>query len=153
MIKSVLLVEHQVIKSVSLVQHQVIKSVSLVEHQVIKSVSLVENQVIKSVSLVENQVIKSALLVEHLDIQTNDRLDFNLHISSICRSAANQLFDLNLPAPIQDEDKKLPQFFTFKFLCGVSKIFYEGLRTNKRENKNLNFYFNTIFLNARGGIS
>ena len=40
---------------------------------------------------VDNQVIKSVSSVELLGIQIDDKLNFNLHISKICKSAANQL--------------------------------------------------------------
>ena len=40
---------------------------------------------------VDNQAIKSFSSVELLSIQIDDRLNFNLHISKICKSAANQL--------------------------------------------------------------
>ena len=40
---------------------------------------------------VDNQVIKSVLSVELFGIQIDDKLNFNLHISKICKSAANQL--------------------------------------------------------------
>ena len=40
---------------------------------------------------VDNQVIKSVSSVEFLGIQIDDKLNFNLHISKICKSAANQL--------------------------------------------------------------
>ena len=40
---------------------------------------------------VHNQVIKSFSSVEILSIQIDDKLNFNLHISKICKSAANQL--------------------------------------------------------------
>ena len=40
---------------------------------------------------VDNQVMKSASSVEFLGIQIADKLNFNLHISKICKSAANQL--------------------------------------------------------------
>ena len=36
-------------------------------------------------------MIKSVSSVELLNIQIDDRLNFNLHISKICKSAANQL--------------------------------------------------------------
>ena len=38
-----------------------------------------------------NQVIKTVSSVEFLGIQIDDKLNFNLHISKICKSAANQL--------------------------------------------------------------
>ena len=38
---------------------------------------------------VDNQVIKSVSSVELLGIQINGKLNFNLHISKICKSAAN----------------------------------------------------------------
>ena len=40
---------------------------------------------------VDNQVIKSVSSVELLGIQIEDKLNFNLHISKICKSTANQL--------------------------------------------------------------
>ena len=40
---------------------------------------------------VENQMIKSVSSIELLGIQIDDKLNFNLHISKICKSAANQL--------------------------------------------------------------
>ena len=40
---------------------------------------------------VDNQVIKSVSSVELLGIQIDDKLNFNLHISKICKSVANQL--------------------------------------------------------------
>ena len=41
--------------------------------------------------VVDNQYIKVVSSVELLGIQIDDKLEFNLHISNICRSAANQL--------------------------------------------------------------
>ena len=43
---------------------------------------------------VDNQVIKSVSSVELLRIQTDGKLNFNLHISKICKSSANQLNEL-----------------------------------------------------------
>ena len=40
---------------------------------------------------VDNQVMKLVLSVELLRIQIDDKLDFNLHISKICKSSANLL--------------------------------------------------------------
>ena len=40
---------------------------------------------------VDNQNIKVVSSVELLGIQIDDKLNFNLHISNICRSAENQL--------------------------------------------------------------
>ena len=40
---------------------------------------------------INNQTIKSVTSVELLGIHLDDKLNFNLHISNICRSAANQL--------------------------------------------------------------
>ena len=52
---------------------------------------------------VDNQVIKSVSSVELLGIQIDDKLNFNLNISKICKSAANQLNALI----------KLKQFLSF----------------------------------------
>ena len=40
---------------------------------------------------IDNQPIKSVPSLELLGIHSDDKLNFNLHISNICRSAANQL--------------------------------------------------------------
>ena len=40
---------------------------------------------------INNQTINSVPSVELLGIHSADNLNFNLHISNICRSAANQL--------------------------------------------------------------
>ena len=40
---------------------------------------------------VDNQTIKSFPSVELLEIHLDERINFNLHISNICTSAANQL--------------------------------------------------------------
>ena len=40
---------------------------------------------------IDNQTIKSVPSVELLEIHLGDKLNFNLHISNICRSAENQL--------------------------------------------------------------
>ena len=40
---------------------------------------------------VDNQVIKMVSSIELLGIQIDDKLNFNLHISKYCKSAANQL--------------------------------------------------------------
>ena len=40
---------------------------------------------------VDTQVIKSVSSVELLGIQIDDKLNFNLHISKICKCATNQL--------------------------------------------------------------
>ena len=40
---------------------------------------------------IDNQTIKSVPSVELLGVHLDDKLNFNLHISNICRSAANQL--------------------------------------------------------------
>ena len=43
---------------------------------------------------IDNQTIKSVPSVELLGIHLDDKLNFNLHISNICRSTANQLIRL-----------------------------------------------------------
>ena len=40
---------------------------------------------------IDNQTIKSVPSVELLGVHLDDKLNFNLHISNICRSAVNQL--------------------------------------------------------------
>ena len=41
--------------------------------------------------IIDNKQIKTVPLVELLEIQLDDKLNFSTHISSICKSAANQL--------------------------------------------------------------
>ena len=43
----------------------------------------------------DNKVIKSGSSVELLGIQIDDKPNFDLHISKICKSAANQLKCIN----------------------------------------------------------
>ena len=43
---------------------------------------------------IDNQTIKSVPSVDLLGIHLDDKLNFNVHISNICRSAANQLIAL-----------------------------------------------------------
>ena len=43
---------------------------------------------------VDNQMIKSVSSLEFLAIEIDDKLNFNLHISKICKFAANQLHAL-----------------------------------------------------------
>ena len=43
---------------------------------------------------IDNQTIKSVTSVELLGVHLDDKLNFNLHISEICRSAANHLHAL-----------------------------------------------------------
>ena len=43
---------------------------------------------------IDNQTTKSVPPVELLEIHLDDKLNFNLHISNICRSAVNQLITL-----------------------------------------------------------
>ena len=40
---------------------------------------------------VDNQQIKAVSSVKPLGLQLDDKLNFNLHISNICKPAANQL--------------------------------------------------------------
>ena len=57
---------------------------------------------------VDNQQIKVVLSVKLLDLQLDDKLNFNLHISNICKSAANQLDALiRLKKFINFEEKKI----------------------------------------------
>ena len=57
---------------------------------------------------VDNQQIKVVLSVKLLDLQLDDKLNFNLHISNICKSAANQLDALiRLKKFINFDEKKI----------------------------------------------
>ena len=57
---------------------------------------------------VDNQQIKVVSSVKHLGLQLDDKLNFNLHISNICKSAANQLNALiRLKKFMNFEEKKI----------------------------------------------
>ena len=54
-----------------------------------------------------DKIIKASSSVKLLDVQIDDQLNFNLHISNICRSAANQLYALiRLKCFLAFEEKK-----------------------------------------------
>ena len=57
---------------------------------------------------VDNQDIKVVSSVKHLGLQLDDRLNFNLHISNIWKSATNQLNTLiRLKMFMNFEEKKI----------------------------------------------
>ena len=57
---------------------------------------------------VDNQQIKVVSSVKLLGLQLDDKLNFNLHISNICKSAANQLNALIRPKKFRNfEEKKI----------------------------------------------
>lgn len=56
---------------------------------------------------IKDKVIKSSSSVKPLDVQTDDQLSFNLHVSNICRSEATQLNALI-------RLKRFPAFETFR---------------------------------------
>ena len=56
----------------------------------------------------DNQQIKTVSSVKLLGLQLNDELNFNLHISNICKSTANQLnASIRLKKSINFEEKKI----------------------------------------------
>ena len=56
----------------------------------------------------DNQQIKTVSSVKLLGLQLNDKLNFNLHISNICKSTANQLnTSTRLKKSIDFEEKKI----------------------------------------------
>ena len=75
------------------------------------------------------------------------------------RCSSSYLFELTLPVPIPDEEKKLSEIFIFTLLCGISKGFMNSLKAFIKPSEapqrsvkikiSLNFYFNTAFRNAR----
>ena len=44
------------------------------------------------------------------------------------RCSSSYLFELTLPVPIPDEEKKLSEIFIFILLCGASKSFMTALK-------------------------
>ena len=67
-----------------------------------------------------DKIIKVSSSVKLLGVQIGDQLNFNLHISSICRSAANQLNALiRLKRFLAFEEKKtlINSYFYSNFNC------------------------------------
>ena len=69
---------------------------------------------------VDNQMIKSVSSLEFLAIEIDDKLNFNLHISKICKSAANQLNALI----------RLKQFLRFHAKEVLIKLLSSDLQTS-----------------------
>ena len=84
-----------------------------------------------------DQIIKASSSVKLLGVQIDDQLNFNLHISNICRSAANQLNALiRLKHFLDFEEKKalINSYFysNFKY-CPLVWMFSSAKSLNKVE--------------------
>ena len=98
---------------------------------------------------INNQIIKSVPSVELLAIHLDDNLNFNLHISNICRSAANQLNALirlksylNFNAKIVLINSYIISNFNY---CHLVWIFFTAKSLNKIESlqkRALRFLYN-----------
>ena len=64
---------------------------------------------------IDNQTIKSVPLVKFLGIHLDNNLNFNLHISNICRSAANQLNTTKKLFKLEYKKSFNQQLYNFKF--------------------------------------
>ena len=81
----------------------------------------------------------------------------NVH-KTIRRHPERLLSVVTIPVPIPDQEEKLPSIFIFTLLCGVLKGFMKTLKASiklfeapQRSVKikiEVNFYFNTTFLNT-----
>ena len=88
--------------------------------------------------IVDNQNIKLVSSVELLGIKIGDELNFNLHISHICRSATNQLnVFMRLKRFHGFKEKKIliiSYFMTKLNCCLLVWIFLSALSLNKIKN-------------------
>ena len=99
--------------------------------------------------VVDNQNIKVVSSVELLGIQIGDKLNFNLHIGNICRSAADQLNALiRLKRLLGFKEKRIPinSYFMTNFnYCLSSWVFSSASSLKKIENlqkRALRFLYN-----------
>ena len=97
--------------------------------------------------VVNNQNIKVVSSVELLCIQTDDKLNFNLHISNICRSPANQLNALiRLKQFLAFKEKRINSYFMVNFnYCPLVWMFSSTSSLKKIENlqkRALRFLYN-----------
>ena len=84
-----------------------------------------------------DKIIKASSSVKLLGVQIDDQLNFNLHISNICRSAANQLNALiRLKRFLAFEEKKtlMNSYFCSNFnYCPLVRMFSSTKSLNKIE--------------------
>ena len=84
-----------------------------------------------------DKIIKASSSVKLLGVQIDDQLNFNLHISNICRSAANQLYALiRLKCFLAFEEKKtlINSYFYSNFnYCSLVWLFSSAKSLNKVE--------------------
>ena len=86
---------------------------------------------------IRDKIITASLSVKLLDVQIDDQLNFNLHISNICRSAANQFNALKrLICFLAFEEKKtlINSYFYSNFnYCPLVWMFSSVKSLNKVE--------------------
>ena len=86
---------------------------------------------------IKDKVIKSSSSVKPLDVQTDDQLSFNLHVSNICRSEATQLNALiRLKRFLAFEKKKTlisSYFYSIFNYCPLVGMFSSAKSLNKVE--------------------
>ena len=106
---------------------------------------------------IDNQTIKSVPSVELLGIHLDDKLNFNLHISNICRSAANQLNALiRLKSYLNFNAKRvlINSYIISNFnYCPLVWIFSTAKSLNKIEslqNRALRFLYNDYSISYEG---
>ena len=84
-----------------------------------------------------DKVIEASPSVKLLGVQIDDKLNFNLHITNICRSAANQLNALiRLKQFLSFEAKKVPvnsYFYSSFNFCSLVWMFSSAKSLNKIE--------------------
>ena len=84
---------------------------------------------------VDNQVVKSVSSLELLGIQIDGKLNFNLHISKICKSAANQLNALIRLNQSNAKEVLINSYIISNFTyCPLVWMFSSSQSLNKIEN-------------------
>ena len=105
-----------------------------------------------------NQTIKLVPSIELLGVHLDDKLNFNLHISNICRSAANQLNALiRLKSYLSFNAKRVLInsyiILNFNFYCPLVSIFSTAKSLNKIESlqkRALRFLYNDYSISYEG---
>ena len=114
-----------------------------------------QNHTVEYISI-DQKNIKTSSLVKRLGVHTDDQLNFNVHITKICRSAANQLHALiRLRMFLHFEEKKtlINSYFYSSFnYCPLVWMFSSAKSLNKVESlqkRALCFFMKTMFCRMR----
>ena len=114
-----------------------------------------QNHTVEYISI-DQKNIKTSSLVKLLGVNTDDQLNFNVHITKICRSAANQLHALIrlwMSLNFEEEKTLINSYFYSSFnYCPLVWMFSSAKSLNKVESlqkRALCFFMKTMFCRMR----